>query len=374
MTGERTAAEMTPVAQRTGTASRRRLTLGFDRFSALYLWALCIVVFGIWTPSLFLSSTTAHLIATQQAVPAIVALAVVVPMAAGCFDLSVGAQTNLYAILVVVLQNEHGFSIGWAILATLLVGVFVGAVNGFLVVVVGIDSFIVTLGTSVVLAAVQQIVASNQQPAPITDAHWLNLTQKSFFGFQAVIFYAIVMAVIAWWLLDHTPAGRYIYAVGGNKEAARLSGVAVGKWQWLTLTLSGLICGIAGVLYGSLNGPSLTFGGELLLPAFAAVFLGSTQVRPGRPNVWGTMIATFLLATAVTGLQLVTGVQWLNQMFSGLALIIAVGFATVRQRRGGGSMFRLPRGLRPKPRSTSTSAPLAGEDQVADTVATSDRT
>jgi ribose transport system permease protein len=102
----------------------------------------------------------------------------------------------------------------------------------------------------------------------------------------------------------------------------------------VTLVISGFLCGVGGVLYGSLNGPSLTFGAALLLPAFAAVFLGSTQVRPGRVNIWGTMIAVFLLATGVQGLQLVTGVVWLNDMFSGTALIIAVGFAVWRQRRG----------------------------------------
>jgi len=83
----------------------------------------------------------------------------------------------------------------------------------------------------------------------------------------------------------------------------------------------------AGVFYASQNGPSLTFGPSLLLPAFAAVFLGSTQLRPGRFNVWGTLIAIYVLATGVQGLQLVTGVQWLNEMFDGVALIAAVAFA-----------------------------------------------
>ena len=137
------------------------------------------------------------------------------------------------------------------------------------------------------------------------------------FGFQIVVVYLIVLALIVWWLVEHTPAGRYLYAVGGNAEAARLSGVRVGKWVWLSFIGSGLIAGIAGVLYCSLNGPALTFGAGLLLPAYAAAFLGATQLIPGRFNVWGTVIAVYILATGVRGLQLVTSramaqrhVQW----------------------------------------------------------------
>lgn len=322
------------------THRNRRLSFGIERFSALYLWAVCIIVFGIWTPDLFLTSATPHTIASQQAIPAIVAIAVLVPMAAGAFDLTVGASTNLIAVLVVVLQTQHHVGMWWAVLFSLAAGVAIGATNGFLVVVVGIDSFIVTLGMSVVLLAAQGIISGEQQPISVTSSSWMNLTQHTIFGFQAVIVYVIAIALVIWWLLDHTAAGRYLYATGGNKQAARLSGVRVGKWQWLALTISGGLCAVAGVLYGSLNGPSLTFGSGYLLPAFAAVFLGSTQIRPGRPNIWGTVIATFLLATAVQGLQLVTGVQWLNEMFSGLALLIAVGFAVTRQRFAGRGIFR----------------------------------
>ena len=282
--------------------------------------------------------------ASAQAVPAILAIAVLIPMAAGLYDVSVGALTNLCAILVVELQTGHHVGMWWAIVATVAAGCLGGALNGFLVVKLHIDSFIVTLGTSVVFAAIQGIVSNDAQPSPATASSWLNLTQHSVLGFQVVIIYVIVIALVVWWVLDHTPAGRYIYAIGGNAEAARLSGVPVGRYRFATLVASGGLCGIGGILYGSLNGPSLTFGVALLLPAFAAVFLGSTQVHPGRPNIWGTMTAVFMLATAVVGLQLVTGVQWLNAMFSGVALLVAVAFAVWRQRHAGPGGIRLPLG------------------------------
>ena len=147
---------------------------------------------------------------------------------------------------------------------------------------------------------------------------------------------------LVWWLLEFTPFGRYLHAIGGNAEAARLSGVRVGAYSWLSLILAGGISGFAGILYTSLTGPSFTFGATLLLPGFAAVFLGSTQIRPGRFNVWGTMISIFVLAIGVEGLQLLSGATWLSDMFNGVALVAAVALAVTRT--SGSRRFRLRRG------------------------------
>ena len=132
----------------------------------------------------------------------------------------------------------------------------------------------------------------------------------------------MILAFVLWWLTAHTPAGRYLFAIGGNTEAARLSGVRVERYTALALILSAVIAAFAGVMFSSLNGPSLNFGGTLLLPAFAAAFLGSTQLTPGRFNVWGTLLAIYVLATGVQGLQLVSGASWLSDMFNGVALSI----------------------------------------------------
>jgi ribose transport system permease protein len=317
------------------TATRREgvhLNFGFDRFSGLYLWAIFIITFGIWQPHLFLTLDTVHSIAASQAVIAMLGIAVLVPLAAGVFDLSIGATTNLSAVVVALLQTKHHWGILPSILAAIVVGVIIGVVNGFLVVVLNVSSFIATLATTTIIGAVQSIVTNQSQPLPPTSSTWNNLTQKEVFGFQIIFLYLIILAILFWWILDHTPAGRYLYAVGGNPEAARLSGVRVGKWVWLSFIISGTVCGLAGVFYSSLNGPSLTFGAALLLPAYAAAFLGSTQIKPGRFNVWGAMIAVYVLYTGVYGLQLVTSVQWLNDMFNGVALAAAVAFAVWRQK------------------------------------------
>jgi ribose transport system permease protein len=314
----------------------RKLSFGFDRFSGLYIWALFIIVFSIWKPSLFPTAATLHSVAADQAITALVALALLIPLATGVYDLSVGATANLSAIVAVQLQtgSQHLPWVPAAIIAV-VVCVLVGVINGFIVVRLRVNSFIATLGMATVIGAVQTIVSGNSLPAFPTSTAWNNLTQTNVAGFQIVVVYLIVIAIVLWWVLEWTPAGRHLYAVGDNSEAARLSGIRSDRWAWRSLIASGFISGIAGVLYSSLSGPSLTFGTSLLLPAFAAVFLGSTQLKPGKFNVWGTLIGVYALATGIQGLEFVTNAQWLSGMFDGVALIVAVSFAVWRQRATG---------------------------------------
>jgi ribose transport system permease protein len=303
--------------------------IGFDRFSALYLGAVFIVIFGIWTPNLFLTMSTVDSVASSQAIAAMLGIAVIVPLATGVFDLSIGAVVNLTAVIAAVLIQRDHWNMWAAIVVAVAVGVVIGVVNGFIVVRLRVSAFIGTLGTATIIGAVQTIVSNQTQPLQPNSTLWTNLTQYQVGGFQVIVFYLLAIALFFWWLLDHTPMGRQLYAVGGNKEAARLSGIKVDKWVWISLIISASLSGVAGVLYCSLSGPSLTFGSALLLPAYAAAFLGSTQIKPGRFNIWGTVISVFVLAIGIQGLQYVTGVQWLGDMFNGVALVVAVAFAAL---------------------------------------------
>jgi ribose transport system permease protein len=356
-------------------ARRRKFNTGFDRFSGLYLWALFIVVFGIWVPNEFLTTATLHSVAAQQAVTGIVALAVLIPLSAGLYDLSVGATANLCGILTIVLLNNHHWAVVPAVIAGVVCGLAIGAVNAFVVLKLGVNSFIATLGMSSILSATLVIVSSNSQPLPPTSTSWNNFTQTTVLGFQIVVLYLIILGFILWWLLAHTPVGRYLYAIGGNTEAARLSGVRINRWSTLALLISGTVAGLAGVMFSSLNGPSLNFGGTLLLPAFAAAFLGSTQLTPGRFNVWGTLLAIYVLATGVQGLQLVSGASWLSDMFNGVALIVAVALSIKRSPSVLGQRLRakLRRGGPPPTGGEPVSAGGPG-DADAETVAAPDAT
>lgn len=309
-----------------------RFTFGLDRFSGLYLWALFIAIFSIWEPHIFPTMATVHAVASEQSIVGILALAALVPMIGGNYDLSIGAVANFSTIMVAWLQTNNHWGMWPSILAVLAVSAFVGVANGFVVVRLHVNSFIVTLGMGTIVLAFQTMIAGATEPlTPVTNS-WLKLTQYTIGGFQIVFLYLLVIAVLLFWLFEYTPAGRFLYAIGGNSEAARLSGVNVDMWQWLSFVVSATISGLAGIFFASLLGSSISYGPGLLLPAFAAAFLGSTQLKPGRFNVWGTMLAVYVLATGVEGLALLTGVQWLSGMFNGVALIVAVAFATWRQR------------------------------------------
>jgi ribose transport system permease protein len=307
-------------------------TLGADRYSGIYLWIAFIVTFGIWSPHVFFTSATLHSVASAQAISGIIALAVLIPLVCSEFDVSVGPNANLAGIVAILVQVDWNWSVPLAIIFALAVATVIGLVNAFLVVHVRIPSFIATLATGSVIGAAQVWATSNQQPAPPNSSTWGELTQTQFLGFQVVIFYLIALALIIWWILDHTPAGRYFRAVGASRDAARLAGLKPEKWSFISLVASGFLAGVGGVLYTSLVGPSLDFGSALLLPSFAAAFLGSTQLKPGRFNVWGTLIAIYMLATGAQGLEIVSQQVWIGDLFNGFALIVAVGFS-VRSRR-----------------------------------------
>lgn len=332
---------MTKLVDESTVDHSRRIRLGFDRLSGLYLWALFIVVFGVWSPDHFLTTSTLHSVAANQAIAGVMSIAVLIPLVCRSFDLSVGSVANLAGVLSVVMQTSFHWGITNSVLLSLAVSAGIGVLNGLVIVGLKVNSFIATLGMGTVVTAIQEIATGNGQPLPPSSPTWANLTQHTIAGFSMVIYYLLVIAIIAWWVLEHTPGGRFLRAIGGNAEAARLAGVRVGLWTFLSFVASGAISGIAGVMYSSLFGPSLAFGPTLLLPAFAAAFLGSTQLKPGRFNVWGSLIAVYVLATGVEGLSLVTGVLWLNDMFNGVALIAAVGLAGWRQESaGGGSRSR----------------------------------
>lgn len=343
-----------------------KFNLGFDRFSGLYLLALFIVVFSLWAPETFPTIGTVRIIASTQAIAGMAALAILIPMITGQFDLSIGANANLAGVTAALLQTDHRMYPIPAVITGILMGALIGFVNGFIVVKLRVNSFIATLAMGSILGAFLVIVTGNMEPKQVEAGLFSQLTQTDIFGFQSVIFYMLILALIVWWVIEKTPAGRYMRAVGSNSEAARLTGIRVDRWAWLTLVASGTIAGFAGVMFVSLTGSSLTFGATLLLPAFAAVFLGSTQIQPGRMNVWGTLVAIFVLATGVQGLQLVTGAQWVAAMFDGVALITAVALAVGRERRMAKGGYR-------KPKRGSNRAPTAvgaiqhlGQDELSD--------
>lgn len=318
-------------------APKRRINLGFDKYSGLYVWALLVIIFSLWIPDLFLNLDNFKTILSFQAISTIVALGLIIPVAAGAFDLTIAATLTVSAVFTAwALLNHKG--VVFAAVGALLIGAVIGLANALVVVKFKVDSFIGTLGMSSILAAVAYMISGGGQLVLPEAGYYpfLDFARQQWFGISASVYYAGALAIVIWWVLEYTPGGRYLYAVGGNPVAARLAGVKVGRIVTLSFVSSAVVCSFAGIVYLSQNANGAPDSGvNYLLPAFSAVFLGATQIRPGRVNVLGTIIAILLLATGVTGLQLAGAPTYVTQLFNGVALIVAMALAARTARRRG---------------------------------------
>lgn len=311
---------------------RRRINLGMDRFSGLYVWAGLIILFSFWVPDTFPTSDNAKIIAGDQAITAMLALGIIIPLAAGVFDLSFAGVLGVSVAIMGYLQS-NGWNVWLSVVAAIAAGAVIGVANGFIVVQLRVNSFIATLGMSSLLVAAEYWITSGNQ---ITDFNstFLDLGTKPILGIPLPFYVMIVLAIIIYIIIEYLPIGRYLYASGGNAQAARLAGVRVNRVVFGSLVASALTAGITGVVLAARIGTaSPSVGPSYLLPAFSAVFLGSTQIKPGRVNVIGTLVAVYLLATGVKGLQLAGAEPYINDLFNGAALIIAVALAARSARR-----------------------------------------
>jgi ribose transport system permease protein len=313
-------------------------TLDPRRISAIYLWIGFVVVFGLLKPDVYLTKVTIQLIFSDGAVTCVLALAFLVPLIAGAYDLSIGALMALSVAIGVYLQIHTSIPPAAGAAIAVLVCAAVGAVSGFVIVRMKVNSFIATLGVSQVLLAAVLLISGNRQLVADFPASWSNLGLNTVAGVPLVDVYLVVLALVLWYVLEHTRIGRYLFATGGNAEASRLSGVPTDRLVWGALIASGAIAGLAGVLYDMRVGQfDSTVGPGYLFPAIAAVFLGASQLSQ-RPNVWGTLIAYFALAFGIQGLALTSSsaAVWSQPLFQGVALIVAVALTTlpaIRKRR-----------------------------------------
>jgi ribose transport system permease protein len=303
--------------------------LGVRRLSAVYLWIFFMVLFGIISGSTFLTSTTYNLVFSGGVVTCVLALAFLVPLACAQYDLSIGALMSLSLAIMVYLSLHSSLPPLVMAAIAVLACMAVGAVSGFIIVRLHVNSFIATLGVSQVLLAAVLLISDNKQLVGEFPESWSNAGVNNLFGIPNVMYYLIGISLVLWYVLEFTRVGRYLFAVGGNQEAARLSGVKTDRIIWASLIASGGIAGLAGVIYSMRSGVfSSTVGPGYLFPAVAAVFLGASQLSQ-RPNVWGTLIAYFALAFGIQGLLLSasSAAVWSQPLFQGVSLIIAVALA-----------------------------------------------
>lgn len=323
-------------------AELRGLTTGQTAMRLLPVYGLpiltlaLILLFAVLLPRTFPTLLNLRSIVSDKSIIALLALAAMIPMAAGKIDLTVGYGIVLWHILAISLQTAFGLPWPVAVLIVLLLGAVVGFLNGLLVEVAQIDSFIATLGMGTVLYALALWYTGGRQVvAPLPDG-FLALNGTMVFGLPVGGFYVLGLAVVMWLVLEYTPVGRYLYAIGANPKAAALNGIPVRRFTMATFVASGLLTALTGVLLASkLRIGQASVGLEYLLPALVGAFLGSTTIKPGRVNVWGTVIGVVVLAVGISGIQQFGGSFYVEPLFNGMTLLVAIGIAAYAQRRRG---------------------------------------
>jgi ribose transport system permease protein len=345
-----------------GAAWHRKLT---SNYGMVILTVVLFAIFALLRPTTFASLLNFQLLASGKAVLLILALAVTIPMIAGKIDLSIGYGVGLWQVMALSWQLQ-GIDYRLVILMTLVGRGIIGLLNALLVELAQVDAFIATLATAQVIFAItywytggRQVTDSAGQRAQAFD----DLSRWSLGPIPGPFVIAVALGIIIWIVLEYLPVGRYLYAVGANPAAARLTGIPRRRYVVGAMAASGVLTAVAGILLASRQAgvAQANIGPEYLLPALAAAFLGSTTIRPGRVNALGTILGVAIATIGISGLQqLLPGQFFLEPLFNGLTLVAAITIASLATRR------RVSRADEPTTTSqTSTTEPVApGADAV----------
>ncbi|MBW4708371.1 ABC transporter permease [Roseobacter sp. YSTF-M11] len=295
-----------------------------------------ILLFSILLPNTFPTMLNLRSIVSDKSIIALLSLAAMIPMVAGRIDLTVGYGIVLWHILAISLQTLYGFPWPLAVITVIGLGALTGLANGFLVEIAKIDAFIATLGTGTVLYALALWHTGGRQVVGVLPDGFYALNGTFVLGLPITGFYVLAITVVLWLILEYTPIGRFLYAIGANQKAAALNGIPTRKYVVGAFVASGTLTAVTGVLLASkLRIGQASVGLEFLLPALVGAFLGSTTIKPGRVNVWGTIVGVVILAVGISGIQQFGGSFWVEPMFNGLTLLIAIGIAGYAQRKKG---------------------------------------
>ncbi|MEK9946737.1 MAG: ABC transporter permease [Alphaproteobacteria bacterium] len=314
--------------QSTGDAPKKSFNWAreLERYALLIAWVLLILFFSQVAPDSFLTwSTFSSIIFGSQAVLLVLTLALIIPLTAGDFDLSVAAVLTFSAMLLAILNAKLGWPLWGAFLVCLGMGLAIGLINAFFILFFRIHSLIVTLGTASIIQGMILWVSGSQTLSGVSNTLIEWVIVKRFLQIPMAFYYAIILAAIIWYVFEYTSIGRRLLFVGRGREVARLSGISVTRVRAGALVASAMLASLAGIINGGTTGGADPLSGlTFLLPAFAAAFLGATAIIPGRFNPVGSVIAVFFLVTGITGLNFLGVDTFVQNIFNGAALIVAV--------------------------------------------------
>jgi ribose transport system permease protein len=304
-----------------------------SKYGTLFAMAIMVLVFGFAIPNYaFLQASNLLAIVNQSSLTAIIAIGLTLVLVVGEMDLSIGYAASLAGIIVTGLMVKQGLPMPAAILATLLMGGVIGSVNGLIVTKARVNSVVATLGIGTVLIGLSYGYTSGS-PIISVPKGFTNLTLGSFIGIQNPIWYMLAVLVVLWVILNRTPLGQRMQAVGANKGAARLAGIRTDRVTIAAFVIGGVCAALTGILLASLLGSGTVSAADgYLLDSFAAVFLGAATLRDGEFHILGTFIGVLLVNIGFNGLSLFGTPTFWQYVFKGGILVLAVALSTIARR------------------------------------------
>ncbi len=304
-----------------------------SRYALVVVWLAVAVLYYALMPDTFGSWGAARAIFGGQPVLVFLAMSALITLMVGEFDLSIASIMGLAATIVPVLAGLHGVNIWLACVIALAACALVGAVNAFFVVRLDVSSLVVTLGAGTLVTGISQAISSSNVVS-VQDKLFSDITGYPVLGMPVSFYYGLALTAVIAYIMAYTPLGRHILFVGANREVARLAGIRVDRIRVGAYIISSVVAGMAGlIIVSTLGGFDSTTAMQYLLPALAAVFLGTAVVHPGQFNPIGTLIAIYFLWTGIFGLQLLGFAGWIQNVFYGGGLVVAVALAKIVRNR-----------------------------------------
>ncbi|MCZ8546549.1 ABC transporter permease [Mesorhizobium qingshengii] len=312
---------------------KRTALIWLSRYGTIVGLLLMVVFFSANAPGIFLSRANFLNILSQASLTAIIASGLTYTLVVGEFDLSIGYVASFVGLIVTGLMAYQGFPIWLSIVCALLLGAAIGAFNGVLVTKVRINAVISTLGVGTMLTGIGFTYSSFPIATGIPRAFTDIALGRLVFGLPNPVIIMVIVLIALWVILNKTDIGQKMQAVGGNLEAARLSGIRVDRIKIFSFATAGFCAALTGTLLSSLLGSgTLAAADGYLLDAFAAVFLGSATLREGEFHISGTLIGVLILAVGFNGLSIFGAPTHFQPIFKGGILVLAVGMSALARR------------------------------------------
>jgi ribose transport system permease protein len=302
-------------------------------YSLPILLVISILIYSFWGGDVsrtFNTSASWQNILSSQSVTGVLTLGILLTLVSGNFDLSIGNICGLSSVMTAAAYSHWHMPLVIGILIGVAIGAAVGGMNGFLSTTLHVDPFIITLGTASIILGFIDWYTHGQAIINGVPSSLINFGRERMIGIPDIAWVLAVVALLIYYLLEHTPYGRSLHAIGSNRAAAKLVGIRVERTITSAFALTGAFAGVAGVLLLANTGSgNPTIGPTFTLAALASAFLGAVSFKVGRLNVAGTLVAIFFLGINITGLTYAGVANWINEVFTGLTLILAVALAAV---------------------------------------------